>query len=176
VTFSFSNNADDYLGYHMYMASQSGVIVRRKKSVRYIFAIIYMLLGIYFSATNELILGAVFIFLGIIWFVFFPSLNKTSSSKFYRKYILENYKNKLGRQITLVTEPEYIFASDGHSESKVPASEFEKLIEIRDAFYLKLKSASSFIVPKAMVDPAAFKSEIAKLGIPLHEETGWAWK
>ena len=96
--------------------------------------------------------------------------------RFYGKYIRENYSNKLNKTIEIIIEKDFIFVNDSTSESKIPVSEFEKLIEIGDAFFLRLKSGTSYIIPKSAVDAVAFKSEISRLHIPITEETNWKWQ
>lgn len=96
--------------------------------------------------------------------------------RFYAKYIAENYQNRFNKTTTISLGKNFVFVDDSSSENKIPVSEFEKLIEISDCFFLKLKTANAFIIPKKQIDAAQLKSGIATLNISITEETNWKWQ
>lgn len=176
MTISFNNTVEDFVGYYMYAASKSGVILKKRRIARYLFSVLYFIIGLYFFVCDSIILGGTFVTLGIAWFLLFPLMTKNSSAKSYRKYIIENYQNKINRPVELSLGSEYVLVSDGINESKIAVSEFEKLTETKSVFYLKLKTAAVFIIPKNQIDTVTFKAEIAKLGTHIIEEPTWIWK
>jgi len=172
----YTTSLENYLDHQMYMVSKSKLVRRKRLLAKYIFTISYLTLGLWLYLKGNVRTGIIFAALGVLWFFVYPILNKNSMRRFYGKYIRENYSNKLDKTVEMNIEKGFVFVNDSTSESKIPVSEFKKMIEINSAFFLRLKSGTSYIIPKDAIDTAAFKSEISGLQIPITVETDWKWQ
>jgi hypothetical protein len=175
MTVSFQNAEEDFLEYHLYGASQSKTIMRRRNISRYLFAVLYVALGAYSAFLGSWLTGLVFIGLGVLWFALFPKLTANPSKKFYRKYIKEDYQPRIGKTTTLTIGAEDLTAVDRTSEVRTKISEIDKLIEAKRCLFLKLKSGSAFI-PKSAVDTPALISAFTDRQIPVESDPDFVWK
>lgn len=176
MTISFRNTEGDFLEYHLFSASHSKTIMRRRNASRYMFAVIYSALGIYCMVSESVAVGMIFITVGILWFFLFPKLTAASSRKFYTKYIAENYKARMEKTTTLSFSEDGVLASDESTQVKTSLSEIGKLIEANRCFFLKMENGSAFIIPKDQTDGEELKRTANRLQIPIESKPDWRWK
>jgi hypothetical protein len=111
---------------------------------------------------------------------FYPTYSAWRYKRHYLRNIRENYKGRVGEPCLIEFGDDTIVASDKTSESKVNISEIEVINEIRDYYFIKMKSGVSLMIAKRKCDDlprieAAIKALIAR-GIPHHAMLDWRWK
>jgi len=169
MKFIYIISSDNFLEYYLYMVSESRTIKRKRNILQYSFSVIYLLFGIYFFTFEKYQAGIIFTGLCIGWYILYPKLNKKSLQRFYSNYLDKNYRDRMDTKTVMTIDPESILIIDGHSQNELTIPELEKAIETVNCFFLKLKSGTSFIIPKDQIDNLLFREEIEKLGIEIYQ-------
>ena len=157
---------EDYLEYHLYSSSKSQLHRKRLNRSRIIYPVIFMVFGAYLSIMDQNSIGiATFGGLAVLWYVFFPKYAQWHYVRYLRKYIEENYSNRINVPVQMVLQEQSIYIKDTVSESTVNGSELKQLIETKDCFIIKLSTAVVLLVPKrAVLDSAAFIHHVTRWG------------
>lgn len=168
----------DFLEYHLYSASKSKSIKKKRLKSRIVIPILYSIIGFYFLLNdNKLITFSIFIIFGLLWFLFYPLYSKKTYKKHYVKHVEEHYVNRINTPTEMIINSDFIYAKDHSAEEKIKISEFDKLTELQNHFVLELKRGVSFIIPKKnIVNIGEFKEKILELNIPYNNELNWKWK
>ncbi|NRD22506.1 YcxB family protein [Winogradskyella litoriviva] len=169
----------DFLEYQLYFSSKSEVQQKNRKKSRNIVPLIYIGLIIIALIINQYIIAVTFFIAAILWYLFHPLYAKYRYKKHFEKHINENYKNRINKEATLnfIKESNVLEATDEGTKTSIKVSEFDKLIELKNHFFLRLKSEMSFVIPKhAIEDETEFKKLFLDLNIGYLDETDWVWK
>lgn len=148
MTIEYKIDGNDFLIYQLYTASKSEQTKKRREKNKVIIPLMYLLLGLFFFWDESSFFGVIFVIFGILWFLMYPIWEKQRYIKYFKIFIKENYKERLGKIVTLELTDGYIFAKDNGSESKVLTTELEEICEIPTTIFIKLKGGQSFILPK----------------------------
>lgn len=169
----------DFLEYQLYFSSKSEVQQKNRKKSRNIVPLIYAILIIIVLFINQYIIATTFTIIAIAWYLFHPLYAKYRYKRHFEKHIKENYKNRIDKEVTLDfnEETKTLSATDSGTKTVIKASEFDKLIELKDHFFLKLKSEVALVIPKHVIaDKSEFKKVFSNLNVGYTNETNWEWK
>ena len=151
----YSLSRADYISFQLFAATKSEMIRKKKRKVRITLPIIYLILGTILLTIEDqhfvIIYFVIILYLiGILWYFLYPTLTKNRSTKHYKKYVDENFKNRFDTliKVKISSDNELVETIDFQGESKFKASEIEKIFEIKRFIYIKMKSGSYFIIPK----------------------------
>ena len=172
-------NFSDFLEYQLYLSSKSELHKKNRNRARIVVPIIYIVLGLIIFFTDKLGLALFFFVFAIIWLLFYPLYSKWKYKKHFEKHIKANYKNRVGKKAELIfdTDVDFLETSTFGAQSRIQASEFDKLIEIKEHYFLKLKSELSIILPKrAVIDHEKFKKLFSDINLEYVNELDWEWK
>jgi hypothetical protein len=173
---------NDYLQQQLYLASKSKLIKKQRKMAKFLILIILLLICFLFYVNNDLWFAYYFGGLGIVCFFLSPFLLRKSYQKSFAKYVQENFKNRIGIISTLLFKEDVLEAySENIGSSEVKFSAFENISEIKDYFFIALKTGVSIMIPKSeVIDVEAVRSELKmiteKIGINFISELDWKWK
>jgi hypothetical protein len=172
-------NADDYLTYHLYIASQS----KTQKNKRYrswvlltisSFALSYVL------KNNDKFLTWYFLFVGFLCLIFYPFYQRYYYKKHYRKFVNEKLQYKLGKENNIDFGKDAIYSKSATGEGRINSAEIAEIIEIGTHYFLKFKSGDSLIIPKALIKNELFVPELMAVlqnpAIILTKQLNWKWK
>jgi len=178
---NYSLDAEDYLNYQLFNASQSKNISNKRKRNRFIPAIVFFVLGIVprFNLTEPFTL--IYISISVLWIFIYPIWDKRLYINHYKKFINENYQNNFDKNVEVVLSEDKIFMKDGNSESKIDLIELQEINEVSVAFYLKLKSSQSLILPKNKISSLEEIKDLLnfikeKYSISYNNFPEWKWK
>ncbi|MUU77356.1 YcxB family protein [Winogradskyella endarachnes] len=169
----------DFLEYQLYFSSKSKVQQKNRKKSRIIVPIIYAVLILIAILIGNYILAITFAIIAIIWYLIHPVYAKYRYKKHFENHIKENYKNRIDKEISLTfnQNSRAIEGIEEGTQSTINYSEFDVLIEIKEHFFLKLKSNVSFIIPKRAIDDLkGFKKIFTDINIEIVDQTDWIWK
>ncbi|WP_312090780.1 YcxB family protein [Chryseobacterium sp.] len=151
MNLNLSLNKEDFLEYHLFTASRSKTIIKQKrKNFIWVFAAIIIFgFNLYNNSDNGLIYfipACIIILIGIYF------LQKWQYKSYYNKFIKENYKEKIGLKTNLIFENDELITKNSIAESKINYNSFKEISEIKDYYFLKLKTEESFIIPKNKIE------------------------
>jgi len=169
----------DFLEYQLYASSKSKLHKKNLRKIRIVVPIIYIAFGmlmLYIQYLNQ----AIAIFgIALLWYLFYPLYSKWKYKKHFENHIRENYKNRIGKEVSLNFHKDMNFleTSDSGTQSRIKDSEFDKLIETKEHYFLRLKSELSLIIPKReVIDHENFKKLFSDLNLEYVNESNWKWK
>jgi hypothetical protein len=174
----YSLTKDDYLIYHLYTASKSKNTIRNKRNAKYIPPVFFILIGVYLMTRDNTYTGIImFAMLSVLWFVFYPMLQKRRYEKYYSRHIDENYVNRININTRLEIDTEYFRLINKTGESKINTSELKALIELKDYFFIELLSKQTLIIPKKNIERIeVFKENMQDYHLSFIDETMWSWR
>src|SRR5438270_11178060 len=92
-----------------------------------IWSIAFLCLSFIFYQKKDLWLTYYFLVFGILCIFFYPLYSRWYYKRHYRKHIEQTYKSRFGKEATVTIDNEYIHELAESGESKIPASEMEKV-------------------------------------------------
>lgn len=169
---------EDILEYQLYTTSLSKPIHQKRLIARFGVPIMYILISIFFFFYNnnkDAIL--ICVFLAALWLLFYPLYSKWKYKHSYLKHIKKNYKDKLDHVDALkLGNNTYFYVKEQGKEGKVKTSDAEKLIELKNHFFLQMKKGGAIIIPKTYVlNTEAFKQKMIEVNVEYLNETDWRW-
>ena len=169
---------EDFLEYQLYITSQSKMIQKKRLIARFAVPLMYVLIsvGFYFYNNNQNAI-LICIFLGALWLLIYPFYSKYRYKRFYLNHIKKNYTDKLDHVDALkIGNNNYFYITQQEKEGKIKTTDAEKLIELKNHFFLQIKTGGAIIIPKNYVlNTETFKQKIADLNIDYLNETDWRW-
>ncbi len=180
MKFTFTLDEDDFLTNLLFTASKSETIKKRRQKTRILVPGIYILFG-FFCFQDQKGLGIAFIVFGILWILFYPKREKSRYINYYKKYVKDNFSERIGRACTFEVDADFLLLNEGGTESKVQISDVESIYEISSAFIIKLKLGTALLMPKAkIINSNDLKNALLELAtkanVPYTEELDWVWK
>ncbi len=169
---------EDFLEYQLYTTSLSKAITKKRLIARFAVPILYVLVAIFFyfyDNNQDAIL--ICIFLGALWLLFYPFYSKHKYKRSYLKHIKKSYADRLDQVDALkLGNSTYFYIKEQGKEGKIRTTDVDKLIELKDHFFLQMKKQGAIIIPKNYVlNTEAFKKKIAELNIDYLNKTDWRW-
>lgn len=180
MTIKFALTADDLLEYQLYFVSNNKSLKIRKNIVHWGIGCLYVIIGTFFTFSGEPgKFGTVDIFFavfGVIWLIFYPAYRRWRFKRYYKKQVLENYSNKIGRVTELTIHDDHIYSNDGMVELKTKYDEIENLIELKNHVLIKFKGPSAFIISKDNIyDLDEMKRLLQSKKVSSIDDTKWKW-
>ncbi len=172
-------NFADFLEYQLYVSSKSKLHKKNRNKAKTIVPIIYIFLGLILFSVGKTEFAVTFLVFAVLWYLFYPLYAKRKYKKHFENHIKENYKNRIGKKIMLHfgDDTDFVETSDLGTQTRIQNSEFDKLIELKEYYFLKLKSELSLIIPKRAVhDQETFKKLLTDINVKYVDELTWEWK
>ena len=173
---------NDYLIYHLYTASKTPRIKKARLKDWILTTVTFTGLSFLFFRTNNNLAGYSFLIAAVLSLLLHPFYIRWRYKQHYRKVIRDTYKNRFGEECTLVINENIIGTKDKTSESTIHTTEIEEINEIKDFYFIKIKTGVSLIISKAKTDPAelesiknGLKNLVDKKGIKHNMELDWKW-
>src|SRR5690606_4137973 len=168
----------DYLEFQLYTASRSEFHKKRRRKLRLIIPVFYILFTLYLYFVNQYVtIALIFLVIGAIWFFIYPLYSRWLYKNHFKKYVKTHYQNRIGKPIEIEFNQKSIVAKDFTSESTIDITKLKELVETKDHFFIKLATDTSLIIPKReLSNHSEFKDKITGYGTAYMNELDWAWK
>ena len=168
----------DYLEFQLYTASRSEFYKKRRRNLRLIIPVLYILFSLYFYLIYQyLTVVLIFLIIAGVWFFLYPLYSRWLYKNHFKKYVKKYYKTRVGKPIEIEFNENSILAKDFTSESIIDVTKLTELVETKDHFFIKLATDTSLIIPKREIsNQSEFKNKIAGYGVEYVNELDWAWK
>jgi hypothetical protein len=174
---------NDYLTYQLYTASRTPRI--KKARIRgWIFTTVTFLCLTYlfFESYNDF-LGYYFLVASGLSLTLYPIYSRWRYKRHYKKHIQDTYKNRFGEECALEISDDVIVTRDKTGEGKINTTEIEEINEIKDFYFVKVKTGVSLIISKLKTETKDLEAiekslkELAdKKGIKWNAELDWKWR
>lgn len=168
----------DFLEFHLYSTSKSELHKKKRFWARITVPIIYSLLAFFLTyKSQEFEIGILFSGIGMAWYLLYPMYSKWRYEKQFKKYVQENYKNRVNKLVEINFNKNSVHTTDFATESKIKGTELKELIETKKHFFIKLTTDTSLVIPKQNIpNLVEFKNKVTDLGANYINELNWEWK
>jgi hypothetical protein len=174
---------NDYLTYQLYTASKTPRI--KKARIRgWIMTTVtcLCLTYLFFESYNDG-MGYYFLIASALSLTLYPFYSRWRYKRHYKKFIDDTYKNRFGEECVLEISDDIITTKDRIGEGKINTTEIEEINEIKDFYFVKVRTGVSLIISKLKTDTEdleviekSLKELAAKKGIKWNVELDWKWR
>ena len=181
ATYNYQLEEHDYHTHLLYTISKSSNANKVRANIRLLMTISFLLFAFIAYGNGSKNQMVYFIFLAIVSFIVMPFYTRWSYKKAYLKHVRLYYKDRMSEPTSITFNDRTFSISDNHGTSDLNTSEIEQINEIKDYYFLKLKSGQSIIIPLLKIENREVLSDelhaiSTALEIPLNNETNWIWK
>jgi len=181
MQFKFKLFHDDYLKYQLFAASQSALIIKRRKLEWLFSTLFFLILAIIFLITHIYLLVYYFSGLTLLSALFFPYYSRSRYKKHYSKNLKHTFFRNFGSEVHVEFTEDAFRTLDAKSESKISFSDLSSISEIESHFFIHFKSGASLIIPKTTsISSFDIKNELvsiaSKQNIKYNSFPDWKWK
>ena len=181
MTITYKLNESDFLIHHLYIASQSERIKKKRQRNKVRLPIIYLAFAVLTFFLEMSYVTPLFIIIGILWYFLYPLWERRHYINHYKGFISETNKDSFDSIVTLDISNDFIDAKDRGGEGKIFTSELTELNEIPSTIFIRLKGGSSIILPKDRIDNIAeVRAKLMELAdylkIKYTIDDKWEWK
>lgn len=176
-------DANDFLTYHLYTVSKTPRLMRARTRNWILLTVSFLLFSFVFFDSNINSLGYYFAIVSVVTLIFYPFYSRWKYKRYYTMVIADTYKNRIGEESSLEITAEFILTKSATWEMKFNVSQIEEINEIRDFYFLKLKTGMFIIISKSktpkqeLVAMDVTLRELAvKTGINWNTELNWKWR
>lgn len=169
----------DFLAFQMYCSGNSQQQKRRRLRGRFMVPVAWGLLALISFSIHEPLLGYLFSAVSVLWVIFYLHYSRWHHVRHFKNHIRENYQGRIGVEAAVQLEAEGLYASSSDGEGMMKYSGVEELVELDSLFLIRLKQATTLLLPRASVEKAqleAFMKEVSKrtgLEIKNHSQMRW---
>lgn len=180
MNIQYSLTEKDFLEYQLFTASKSKNIKSQRLTTLIAMVLILGILLFYIYSTQKEI-SFLALIIGIVLIFFYNISEKRRYEKYYKKFIKEYYKNRLGLIFNLTFNEDQFEESSVLGNSQIYYSSLTEINETKDYYFLKLLTSQSLIIPKNTIsDITEFQKILEKLKakhkIKQNIELNWKWK
>lgn len=177
MTLEYELTKEDYLEYQLYISSKSTSHLKKRNRARFLFPIVYFILGIVTAFANKSVVSVfIWVLLAFLWIILYPFYSSWKYKNHFKNHINENYTNRINKLSKLEFTAKHLKTSDKSSKGKIKYSELKSLIELPNHYFIKLAIDMSIIVPKDSIkDNNEFRLKMDEIGIEYINETNWKW-
>jgi hypothetical protein len=178
---SMTLDENDYLTYQLYTASKTPRVRKARIRSWILTTVTFSCLTYLFFESSNNFLGYYFLAASVITLILYPVYSRWRYRRHYLRYIQDTYKNKLGEESTLEITEDIIVTKDKTGEGRINTTEIEAINEIKDFFFIKMKTGESLIISKVKTGnldniKRQIKSLTESKGIKHNVELDWQWK
>ncbi|WJS96035.1 hypothetical protein NYQ10_06150 [Flavobacterium johnsoniae] len=179
---NYSLTENDYLQQQLYLASKSEQIKKQRRITKTFVILVLVILGFFLYVNENLLEAYCCGVTAVIYFFLFPFYQKKFYQRVFKKYVIENFKNRIGI-VTKIKFKEDVLEvfNEGIGKSEFNFSVLKNISEIKDYFFIAFKTGESFMIPKLQIGNieelrCKLKSIAENLKIDFISELDWKWK
>lgn len=168
---------ENLIEFHLFSISQNKTLTKNMRISKLMLAglFAFFAINVYNSGNIKfaIILGVFMIFS----LIFYNKLYRHKVKTLYSKTIKQNYSKRIGKKQTIEFSFEELIVHDNMGESKTKISEIEKVDEIPNAYFIKLRNDTTLIIPKKDIeDINLLKEKFRLLNFKIIENLSWRWE
>ena len=173
---------NDHLTYQLFAASKKSSVKKTRLWGWAFTTGTFLVLGLLFFQQKNELLARYFLVLSGLSLILYPFYSRWRYKQHYRKHVRDTFKNAADGNSTIeIGEDVIVTRDDNGTELKFNTDQIEVINEIRDYYFIKIKSGLSLILPKSKLeDPEDIKRKIDMLannrGVSHDVDLNWHWK
>lgn len=174
-------DVNDYLTYHLFLASKSDSLKKRRLLHWFSIPIVYIVSGFLFTYLkgSELV-RSIFFVTALVWFVVYPFYSKWAVRRFLLRQVNARYAGLIGREGNFKLDEKKITVKSHEASMDIDYGDIKDIVELPEHFLIDLKAGSSLILPKQKIPPDALSQLIDKIslktGLKPQIHVLWGWK
>ena len=174
-------DSDDYLTYHLYLASKSESLKKRRFIHWLSIPLVYIITGFVFVYLKgaEIVRTIFFVTAGL-WLLLYPFYSKWAIRRFLLRQIHAKYTPLISKEGSLKLGEKKITVKSTETSMDIEYGDIKDIIELTDYYLIGLNVGSSLILPKKKIEADLLGQLIDKIsqktGIHPTVETLWGWK
>ncbi len=164
MKFDFTLNKADYLSYYMY----SFFVSRQDKplfsGMRLWFSILYIIMGIFFYYKGTVPSALLLFCLAILWFMFFPYIEKKRYKVGFGKFLDRNMKDRYGKKIVFSMDNQKLSTETEWGNSEMEINDIVNITEVANYYFMLSSDGEVLIIPKKQLsEKDNLRNEIIKI-------------
>ena len=175
MTYNYTLEAQDFITFQLYTASNSNRINRKKKRSWLFLTVAFAIITFYNYHYDYKTLSLYFGVITILCVLFYPNYYKWKQNRHYKRFTFEHNKNSFGRLETITFNKKHLLLENTSGTGKINLTEFEGVDEIGSHYFMKMTNGASLIIPKSQINTDSFINEIKKLKLLINSNLNWKW-
>ncbi|MDH4200273.1 MAG: YcxB family protein [Spirochaetia bacterium] len=180
-------DVEDYLFYHLYRASQSPTLKKRRLRNWILVPAVYFISGVLLLLLkgSEMI-SMIFFVTGALWVFLYPLYSKWAIPRYMRRQIAEKYSGIIGKEGSIeirdqkeIKDQKIRLSGNGQSE-EIKISDLTNILEFPGYYIIELTNGPGLILPKNKIPEEKINDLIEKIsgqsGIAINNRLRWDWK
>lgn len=171
---NYALEESDFLAYQMFTAFKSESVQKKKRYGWLFLTLIGGVLTLFCYAQG---IPSLIIYFGIVTLLtalFYGKYFNWRYRRHYTKHIKEHYTQRIGVDIEMDIQDDYIFSKDKTGEGKLNISEIEVIHETPEHLFIQISNGVSWIMPKAKVgNIIAVKNKFQEIDVLINDELNW---
>ncbi len=180
ITLEYMVRETDYLIHQLYVATQSSHVKKTRTRARIIGSITFVLFSLLFLLLNNYFLTIFFLVFCPLWYFIYPLWERRYYVNYYKKFILEHYKNRINRKVNIEINIQDIIINDDWGETKIFSLDIIEITELPNLILLQLKAGAALLIPKSEIDIDTLRprlKDFAKdLKVEYLDKNTWRWR
>jgi len=174
-------DADDYLTYHLFLASKSDSLKKRRFIHWFSIPLVYIVSGFVFTyLKGSEMVRTIFFGTALIWFVLYPFYSKWAVRRYLFRQVAARYANLIGKEGSLTLGEKKITVKSHEASMDITYADIKDVIELPDHVLVELHAGSSLILPRKKISPDELAQVVAKIisktEIKPKVQILWGWK
>jgi hypothetical protein len=163
VKLTYTLDKSDYLAYQLFVADQSPRNRKRRRRLRIVIPLIYVVLGILLDLAGMRITALILVGIAAIWFVSYPVYLRLIYRRHYGGHIDENYSQRLERETSVELKNGELVFSEPTGGGWVKLSEIDRIVEVPRQTFVHFKTGTAVILPRTRLDAVSLETFVAEL-------------
>ncbi len=176
MIYEYKLDENDFLEYQLFTVSKSERMLKKKRNSRILLTVGASIISGYFYISGNIGMTYYFALIALLTSLFYPKYYKWRYRKHFLNFIRTNYTSKFNETSSIEITASQIIAKDASGEGRVQLKEVEKVSEVKDHFFILIKSGDSLIIPKKQLSNISdLLSEFSRNNISIEKELDWSW-
>jgi hypothetical protein len=180
MEFKTTLKKDDYVTYHLFQASQTESLKKRRYRHWFGVPVVYFVTGYLLKLLNgPESVQWLFYLTGVVWFILYRFYSKWAIRRFITRQIGEKYADIVDKEGVLNVNDKELSLKNDDNALKVNYKEIKKIYELSSHFLIELENGFTLILPKKTeninVLLECVKEISKKSEQPIIDKLNWRW-
>ncbi len=148
----------------LFATSQSPITRKRRIREKYIYPAVYLIMLSILFHMNDFPAGILITIISTsLWISFYPFISRYAIRRKYFRNSGKQTNSNIKTKVKIKADKEYFTVTDESGESKITITDIDKIIEIKNYFFIRINSKAHLIIPKDQFKEGALDVFIKKI-------------